>query len=79
MTKKKQQIQFEEAFKRLETIVAQLESGEESLENSLELFEEGIQLAETCRTKLHKAEQVKSKLIKKSDGSISLEESDENT
>mgnify|MGYP000380274328 FL=1 len=79
MTKKKQQIQFEEAFKRLETIVAQLESGEESLENSLELFEEGIQLAETCRTKLDKAEQVISKLIKKSDGSISLEESDENT
>ena len=74
MTKKKQQIQFEEAFKRLETIVAQLESGEESLENSLELFEEGIQLAETCRTKLDKAEQVISKLIKKSDGSISLEE-----
>ena len=79
MTKKKKQIQFEEAFKRLETIVAQLESGEESLENSLELFEEGIQLAETCRTKLDKAEQVISKLIKKSDGSISLEESDENT
>ena len=79
MTKKKQQIQFEEAFKRLETIVAQLESGEESLENSLELFEEGIQLAETCRTKLDKAEQAISKLIKKSDGSISLEKSDENT
>ena len=79
MTKKKQQIQFEEAFKRLETIVAQLESGEESLENSLELFEEGIQLAETCRTKLDKTEQTISKLIKKSDGSISLEESDENT
>ena len=79
MTKKKQQIQFEEVFKRLETIVAQLESGEESLENSLELFEEGIQLAETCRTKLDNAEQTISKLIKKSDGSISLEESDENT
>ena len=79
MTKKKQQIQFEEAFKRLETIVAQLESGEESLENSLELFEEGIQLAEACRTKLDKAEQEISKLIKKSDGSISLEKSDENT
>ena len=63
----------------METIVAQLESGEESLENSLVLFEEGIQLAETCRTKLDKAEQVISKLIKKSDGSISLEESDENT
>jgi exodeoxyribonuclease VII small subunit len=79
MTKKKQQPQFEEAFKRLETIVAQLESGEESLENSLKLFEEGIQLAENCRTKLDKAEQEISKLIKKSDGSISLEKSDENT
>ena len=79
MTKEKQQIQFEEAFKRLEIIVAQLETGEESLENSLELFEEGIQLAEDCRTKLDNAEQAISKLIKKSDGSISLEESDENT
>ena len=42
MTKEDKQIHFEEAFKRLEKIVGNLESGDLSLEESMKLFEEGI-------------------------------------
>lgn len=48
---------FEEAITRLEEIVAQMESGELSLEESLKLFEEGSALSSFCYQKLNKAEQ----------------------
>jgi exodeoxyribonuclease VII small subunit len=46
---------IEESLKRLEEIVEMLE-GEISLEKSLELFEEGIQLASTIKRKLEESE-----------------------
>ena len=79
MAKKKETIQFEEAFQRLGNIVTQLESGEESLEKSLELFEEGVKLAEACRAMLDKAEQVIKTLVKESEGQFSLEDFDESS
>ena len=79
MAKKKETIQFEEAFQRLGNIVTQLESGEESLEKSLELFEEGVKLAEACRAKLDQAEQAIKTLVKESDGQFSLEDFDESS
>ena len=42
---------------QLNKIVNQLESGNESLENSLKLFEEGSALAALCYGKLQNAEQ----------------------
>jgi exodeoxyribonuclease VII small subunit len=48
---------FEEAISKLNEIVTQLESGNESLENSLKLFEEGSHLASLCYQKLNNAEQ----------------------
>lgn len=48
---------FEAAMKRLDEIVNKLESGEESLESSLKLFEEGSALATLCYGKLQNAEQ----------------------
>lgn len=48
---------FEEALTKLNTIVNQLESGNEPLENSLKLFEEGSRLASFCYQKLNNAEQ----------------------
>ena len=79
MAKKKETIQFEEAFQRLGNIVTQLESGEESLEKSLELFQEGVKLAEACRAMLDKAEQVIKTLVKESEGQFSLEDFDESS
>lgn len=47
---------FEDAMARLERIVAELESGSFSLEESLKKFEEGIQLGKTCRAFLDRAD-----------------------
>lgn len=51
-----QGLTFEEAFARLEAVVAKLESGEAGLEEALALFEEGVALAGYCREKLDEAE-----------------------
>ena len=47
---------FEESLDRLESIVTQLEKGDIPLENALKLFEEGIQLSNSCRKELETAE-----------------------
>ncbi|MBW1766528.1 MAG: exodeoxyribonuclease VII small subunit [Deltaproteobacteria bacterium] len=59
---------FEEAMQRLEDIVHSLESGDLSLENSLEIFEEGMKLVNFCSNKLEEAEQKVTMLVKESDG-----------
>ncbi len=76
MTKEDKEMQFEEAFKRLEAIVGNLESGDLSLEESMKLFEEGIGLTEACKSRLEDAEQKIQLLLKDSDGKLSLEDAD---
>jgi exodeoxyribonuclease VII small subunit len=46
---------FEEALAELEGIVAQLETGQLTLDSSLTLFERGQQLATRCNTQLEQA------------------------
>lgn len=48
---------FEEALKRLQEIVTRLESGEETLDESIKLFEEGAKLTGLCYKQLNRAEQ----------------------
>ncbi len=50
-------LSFEEAMDRLQEIVSKLENGEESLEDSMKLFEEGAKLSALCYETLDKAEQ----------------------
>lgn len=69
MVKSKNQ-DFESAIKRLEEIVAQLESGDLQLEKSLELFEEGIKLSRFCHTKLDEAERKVEILLKNAEGEL---------
>lgn len=47
---------FEASLGELEEVVKKLESGELSLEESLGLFERGIELSESCRKQLEEAE-----------------------
>jgi exodeoxyribonuclease VII small subunit len=47
---------FEKKLVRLEEIVQKMEKGEIALEQSLKLFEEGIQLSRDCQTQLTEAE-----------------------
>ncbi len=47
---------FEGCLEELERVVKELESGDLPLERSLELFEKGMELSETCRKQLEEAE-----------------------
>lgn len=50
-------MEFEKKLSRLEEIVSKMEGGEQSLEDSLKLFEEGIKLSRVCQKELEDAEQ----------------------
>jgi len=56
---------FENALDRLEKIVKELENGDLPLERSIELFEAGMQLSETCRKQLSDAESRVEVLLKR--------------
>lgn len=66
---------FEDALGELESIVKSLESGDPSLEQSLEQFERGVSLARFCQQSLKEAEQ-KVKVLMESNGEETLEEFD---
>lgn len=51
------QLSFEEALKKLESVVEQLESEEVSLEESIALYEEGMKLSQYCTDTLEQAKQ----------------------
>ena len=68
-------LKFEEAMQRLQEIVGKLESGDESLEDSMKLFQEGAKLSAQCYQMLDKAEQQVAQLTKIADSEE--EEADE--
>jgi exodeoxyribonuclease VII small subunit len=64
---KKQYKDFESALKRLEEITEFMESGDVSLEQSIDLYTEGLEIAKYCNKKLSEAEK-KIKIIKEKGG-----------
>jgi exodeoxyribonuclease VII small subunit len=56
---------FETSLDELEKVVKELESGDLSLDRSLELFSRGMQLSESCRKQLEEAETRVEMLIRK--------------
>jgi exodeoxyribonuclease VII small subunit len=64
MTKRdgRQDEAFEELYRRLEETVSKLERGGLSLEESITLYEEGMELAKRCQALLDRAEQRITKL-----------------
>jgi exodeoxyribonuclease VII small subunit len=52
----KERLSFEEALKKLELIVEQLEDEDITLEDSVKLYEEGVQLSQFCAEILEQAE-----------------------
>ena len=73
---------FEENFACLEQIIRHLEQGDDALEKSLSLFEEGIQLVRRCSRQLDAAEARIAKLVVDEEGEprivpFSLEVDDE--
>jgi exodeoxyribonuclease VII small subunit len=47
---------FEKQLRALESVVERLEQGDLSLEESVQLFEEGIKLSDACKKELEVAE-----------------------
>ena len=66
-------IKFEEALTELEEQVRLLESGELSLEQSLEVFKQGIELSKICMSKLDTVIQEVEKFVATSDEEYKLE------
>ena len=56
---------FEAALAELEQIVEKMESGDQSLEDSLKSFQRGIELTRACQQNLKDAEQRVEKLIQR--------------
>ena len=62
-------LSFEDALKRLETIVQRLESGNETLDKSIELYAEGDQLKKQCEARLKSAQEKIDRIVLGADGS----------
>ena len=56
-SKTKKPLNFEQALGELESLVTAMESGEMSLEESLQAFEQGVKLTRDCQQALTEAEQ----------------------
>ena len=76
MGKKMKANSFEESINRLEELVDKMESGESSLEQNLEWFEEGMDLIKTCQTHLVGADKRVQELIKPSNSEDKTKESE---
>jgi len=53
---KNKELKFEEALEKLEVMVRKMEEGNLTLDDSLHLFEEGMELTQFCENKLKEAQ-----------------------
>lgn len=74
VTKKEEisRLSFEEALRRLETVVERLEAADLPLEEALALFEEGQNLAAHCQQKLDEAEKRIEVITTRANGEITI-------
>ena len=75
-SKKAHKGSFERSLKRLEAIVESLEQGKVSLDEAVDLYEEGIQLSRQCAEKLRATELKIRKLAKSVDGDLDVTDLD---
>jgi len=68
--KQPDELPFEKALEKLESIVKSLEEGELPLDDSLRMFEEGMKLARQCNGKLDDAERRIEVLMKSEEGKL---------
>ncbi len=70
-------MKFEDKLKRIEEIIAILESEEYGIENTLDLFQEGMGLIKDCKKTLSEIELKVEKILSANDGEIEKEPFDE--
>lgn len=68
-----EKLSFEEAMKDLEDVVSELESGDLTLDKSIEKFKKGIELSDHCNKLLEDAEKTVTILVEQSNGSMQEE------
>lgn len=71
------EIKFEEALKKLEKIVEDLEKGDLSLDEALKKYQEGIELSRLCSQRLENAKKKIDLLTKNKKGEFELKSLDE--
>jgi len=71
------EIKFEDALKKLEKIVDDLERGDLSLDEALKKYQEGIELSRTCAQRLENAKKKIEVLSKNKKGEFELKPLDE--
>ena len=69
-------LSFEEALEALEEIVAQLEEGAVSLEESIDIYTRGTHLRRHCEDKLRLAQERIDKIVPGADGGTATEPAD---
>lgn len=67
-----EEMSFEHAIERLESIVADMEAADLPLDEVLKRYEEGTQLVRFCGRKLEEAEKKIELLTQQADGSVAL-------
>lgn len=72
-------LNYEQAYEALEKIVARMERGEQSLEQSLEDFEQGVSLMKHCHQLLKHAEQKVDMLVNDNNELFETRPFDENS
>lgn len=70
MSQETKEVPFEQALKKLETIVEELEQGELSLDEALKRYEEGVRMADLCTKRLTEAEKRVEVLMKLDSGKL---------
>jgi exodeoxyribonuclease VII small subunit len=76
MAKSKKPLNFEQALGELEALVAAMEGGDLSLEDSLKAFEAGIRLTRDCQEALTQAEQKVQLLLSESGDTTDFDSGD---
>ncbi|MEW6102001.1 MAG: exodeoxyribonuclease VII small subunit [Candidatus Omnitrophota bacterium] len=71
------EIKFEEALKKLEKIVEDLEGGNLSLDEALKKYQEGIELSRICSARLENAKKKIDLLVKNKKGEFELKQLNE--
>ena len=71
------EVKFEEALKKLEKIVDDLEQGDLSLDEALKKYQEGIELSRLCSQRLDQAKKKIDLLVKNKKGEFELKPVDE--
>jgi len=78
MAARRKKLDYEASVTELESLVARLEQGDISLEESLKLYESGVLLTRNCQEALNAAEQKVQVLLQQS-GQSNLVDFDSNT